>query len=301
MSAAAPVGILGARSPVGRALLLQLAESGRPARAYTRATPPPDAGPVAWRRLALPRPAERPAPLPHWICLAPVWTLEEWLPLLAASGAERVVALSSTSVLTKADSPDPAERDTVRRLLQGEAALRAWADAQGIGWTILRPTMIYGHGDKNIQVIARFIDRFGFFPLVTPGTGLRQPVHAEDVAAACLAALGADAAWGRTYTLGGAEVLTYREMVTRMFQAAHRRPRFAMVPPWAVAAMLRLVRRLPRYRHWSTAMAGRVNVDLAFDIGEAQADLAFAPRPFTPPGLAEQEGALQRGAQAGGA
>ncbi len=61
---------------------------------------------------------------------------------------------------------------------------------QGVEWVILRPTLIYGHGrDKNITEIARFIRRFGFFPLLGKANGLRQPIHVEDVAEACFAAL----------------------------------------------------------------------------------------------------------------
>jgi hypothetical protein len=37
---------------------------------------------------------------------------------------------------------------------------------------------------------------------------------------------------------------------------------------------------LPRYRHWSAAMAERMNRDLVFDHAEATHDLNFSPRPF---------------------
>ena len=51
-------------------------------------------------------------------------------------------------------------------------------------------TMIYdGVTDGNIAAIAAFIRRRGWFPVAGPARGLRQPVHAADVAAACLAAL----------------------------------------------------------------------------------------------------------------
>jgi hypothetical protein len=44
----------------------------------------------------------------------------------------------------------------------------------------------------------------------------------------------------------------------------------------AVAA----VRCLPRYRHWSAAMAERMNCNLVFDHSDAERDLDFTPRRF---------------------
>jgi hypothetical protein len=43
---------------------------------------------------------------------------------------------------------------------------------------------------------------------------------------------------------------------------------------------LLLLRMLPRYRHWSAAMAQRMNQDLVFEHTEAARDLGFAPRGF---------------------
>lgn len=94
-----------------------------------------------------------------------------------------------------------------------------------MGWVILRPTLIYGRGrDRNITVIARFIRRFGFFPVLGRATGLRQPVHAEDVALACHRALEAPAATNRAYNISGGETVTYREMVRRVFLALEGGP-----------------------------------------------------------------------------
>jgi nucleoside-diphosphate-sugar epimerase len=152
-----------------------------------------------------------------------------------------------------------------------------------VEWVILRPTLIYGRGrDKNVCEIARFIRRFGFFPLFGPAQGLRQPVHAEDLAAACLAAADAPAAANRAYNLSGGETLRYRDMVGRIFVALNRRPRLLPVPLGAFRTMLAAMRLLPRYRHWSAAMAERMNRDLVFDHAEAVRDLRFAPRPFHP-------------------
>ena len=123
-------------------------------------------------------------------------------------------------------------------------------------WVILRPTLIYGRGrDKNISEMARFIRRFGFFPIFGQAEGLRQPVHAEDVAGACVAALETSAATNRMYYLSGGETLSYREMTGRIFSVLGRHPRLLHVPLGLFRFAVACLRWLPRYRNWSVAMA----------------------------------------------
>jgi nucleoside-diphosphate-sugar epimerase len=207
--------------------------------------------------------------------------LPDYFALIEASGARRVVVLSSTSRFTKVGSGDLAEQATAAKLIDGEARLQAWAESRGIEWVILRPTLIYGIGrDKNISEIACFILRFGFFPVFGQAKGLRQPIHAEDVAGACLAALQGSDCRNQSYNISGGERLTYREMVARIFTALGRRPRVLTVPLWAFRLAVTMLRRLPRYRQWSSAMAERMNRDLVFDHTDAARDLGFTPRAF---------------------
>ena len=216
-----------------------------------------------------------------WICLAPVWVLPDYFELLMAYGARRVVALSSTSVFAKQSSADPQELATVQKLVQAEQQVRAWAQSHGVQWVILRPTLIYGGGqDKNISEIARFIRRFGFFPVFGNACGQRQPIHAADVASACLAALQSPGAVNHTYNISGGETLPYCAMVTRVFEALGRRPHLLRVPLWAFRLAVAVLRQVPRYRQWSATMAERMCRDQAFDHADAARDLGFKPRAF---------------------
>lgn len=219
----------------------------------------------------------------YWICLAPIWVLPDYFPMLVAHQAKRIVALSSTSIFTKRNSSDPDEQNTADKLRNGEQRLIAWAEANRIEWVILRPTLIYGlRQDRNICEIARFISRFGFFPLFGAAQGLRQPVHVEDVAIACAAALQSQRATNHAYNLSGAEQLSYREMVGRIFRAMGKPERFVNIPLFVFRSAVACLRMLPRFRHWSAAMAERMNADMVFDHADADRDLVFFPRPFQP-------------------
>jgi nucleoside-diphosphate-sugar epimerase len=219
--------------------------------------------------------------LSDWISVAPIWVLADCLEYLDPSKIRRLVALSSTSRFTKEDSSDPGEQALARRFAESEELLKVWAEARGVEWVILRPTLIYGLGrDKNIAEIVRFIRRVGFFPMFGRAGGLRQPIHAKDVAGACVAALQAPEAANRAYNISGGEILPYRDMVGRVFAALGRRPLLVPVPLAAFRIAVALLRYLPQYRQWSSAMVERMNRDLVFDHGEAARDLAFKPRPF---------------------
>lgn len=276
----AAVGILGASSFVGLSVLEKLKSTSLVAVPFTRQEIIGTQNDVLWRQLT----ATELMPvsvIPLWICLAPIAVLPDYFKMLEAHGARRVVAMSSTSRFTKVSSPDVLEQALVRNLAQAEERVQEWASHCGIEWIILRPTLIYGCGqDRNITEITRFIQRFGFFPVLGKACGLRQPIHVQDVAGACLTALQSITATNRCYNISGAETLSYREMVTRVFAVLNRKPRFVSIPLWMFSAAVFTLRLVPRYRKWSSAMAQRMNSDMVFDHSEVHRDFEFKPRSF---------------------
>jgi nucleoside-diphosphate-sugar epimerase len=113
--------------------------------------------------------------------------------------------------------------------------------------------------------------------------GLRMPVHADDLASACLAAIEHPATYGQAYDLSGGETLSYLAMAERIFEAEGIKPRFVRIPLAVFENMLRIARLLPRYRYLTGEMAQRMNQDLCFAHEAASRDFGFAPRRFEPP------------------
>ncbi|MGH6881471.1 MAG: NAD-dependent epimerase/dehydratase family protein [Hypericibacter sp.] len=259
-----PLLLLGGTDPVGR-FVMERASRQRSVTVIGRSKPQRDD--VLWHRadLALGAVAFPDGRARHAIATLPVWLLAEHMPALARIGVGRLIAFSSTSIEAKRESRGARAKAVVDALSGGEAAVMEAAAASNIGVTILRPTLIYGTGeDANVSAAARFILRFGFFPLAWNAKGLRQPVHAGDLAGAALAALESPASIGKIYALPGGETLPYRAMIERIFEALGRRPRFIRVP--GLAAISDLARGMAR--------------DQAFDVGPAVRDLGYAPRRF---------------------
>lgn len=262
------VGVLGATSFVGRALVPRLKQQG-------------------WQVVPLSRSASPAVPddtaIPFWIALCPIWAVPEHFARLEAHGPKRLVALSSTSRFTKHASADAAEREVARKLASAEEVVQDWGAAHGISTVILRPTLIYdGLHDKNITLIASFIRRRGWFPVLGAASGLRQPVHVDDVAAACAAALTAGALQV-AYDLSGAETLSYRDLVGRVASSVGGNPRVVALPRWVFRVAVPVLRLLPAFRGISLGMFDRMNDDLVFDHSAARQDLGFEPRAFRMP------------------
>lgn len=211
----------------------------------------------------------------------PIWLLDRNLQRWQQAGLSRLVAFSSSSGETKAESPSIRERQLAETLLTSERRCREFCEQYGIALTIFCPTMIYGYGrDQNVSRIANWIRRYRFFPIAGQGTGRRQPVHVDDLVAACLSAIDRDATYGRKYFLSGGETLSYREMIERIFAGVGLRARIARVPVILYRNVLELLLRLRIAKDLDPAMADRMEQDLCFDHSEAATDFGYNPGPF---------------------
>ncbi len=277
--------LTGATGQIGDFLLPLLEEAGHRVNAISRKSRAPTQT-LTWIQADLEEPGSLARAAGHCdvlIHMAPIWTLPPQLPGLSETGIERILAFGSTSRFGKRASTNPHERAVVDKLIRAEEDLIGQCERQGVSWTLFRPTLIYGAGrDQNVNSIRRFVERWGFFPITGKGSGLRQPVHAADLAGACLPALAVDASRNKAYNLSGGETLSYRAMVERIFQAAGRRSRIPSLPLPPLRLALRAAARLPGYGYIQPEMADRMNRDLVYEHREASADFGYAPRPFSP-------------------
>lgn len=275
--------VLGGASAIGRFLLPMLAPAGFDVVALTRDSARTGA---PWRHWSGNGLGEALAPDEHLdvaLHLAPLTILPALVPDLARHGVRRLIAFGTTSRHYKTTSGDARERDFIRGFADAETAVATACASHGIAWTLFRPTLVYGAGtDANVALVARVVRRLGFFPLLGGGRGLRQPVHAADLARACLQALDRPATHGRAYDLSGGSTLTYRAMVEAICVATGRTPRTIDVPLPVFRFAIRVARLLPAFRKISPEAALRQGVDLCFDHAAATRDFGYAPRAFTP-------------------
>ncbi len=278
--------VFGGSGQIGRAVLACLPADRWRVTAVSRREPVQgdgnrSDGGVRWLQGEL----DAPPGLPEWVdavfSCGPLDGFARWY---AGAGLEaaRVVAFGSTSVATKWDSTDPAERDLAGRLAQAEQRIFANAAARGEAATVLRPTLVYGSGrDASLTRIATLARRWSRFPLPRGAHGMRQPVHVNDLAAAALGCLDRPATYGRAYDLPGGETLAYRDMVARVLAALQPPAGLVELPVPLFNLVLGVARMTGRAEGLGAAVA-RMRTDLVFDDAPAQRDFNYRPRHFQP-------------------
>lgn len=265
--------VLGASSQIGHCLLPELVHAGATVLALSRRPQPPSAG-TQWLRGAMPQPPVDAQACTSVCSFAPMDALAAWIESGAAPALDRVIATSSMSADSKRTSPVAAERALSQRLRDGEAALADACARRGIAWTVFRPTLIYGVArDRSLTPLARRALRWRVFGLPA-GMGLRQPVHAADIAQAVLRALDANVS-GQVIPIGGGERLPAREMFERVRASLP----VATCPLRIPAPLLRVgARLLPPLR----GPLSRLTQDLIADNAQLERLLDVHPRGFRP-------------------
>jgi NADH dehydrogenase len=169
----------------------------------------------------------------------------------AAAGVRHYVQVSAIGA--DAASPVP----YVRSKAQGEAAVLAAIPTA----TILRPSLVIGPEDQFLNRFAAMARLSPVLPVIAGNTRF-QPVFVMDVAAAVVAALNSPAAAGRTYELGGADVLSFRAILAIINAETRQQRRLVEVPDLIAALMAKLGDVLPFMPMTSDqlAMLGKDNV-----------------------------------------
>ena len=203
-------------------------------------------------------------------------------------GARRVVHCSTVGVHGDVEHP-PANEDAPLKpgdvyqvtKLEGEQRARSAASRLGMDVTIVRPSGIYGAGDRRLLKLFRGVARRRW---VTLGSGeiYYHLTHIDDLVEGFRLCGEHPAAANRTYILAGGEVTTLNELVRLTAEAAGVRPprlHLPVWPAWTIGALCEAVCapfgiEPPLYRR-------RVDFftkSRSFDISRARTEIGYAPR-----------------------
>jgi uncharacterized protein YbjT (DUF2867 family) len=147
-----------------------------------------------------------------------------------AEGAARIARIASETgvahlVQISAIGADAASDSLYARTkAEGEAGVLAAFPAA----VILRPSVIFGQEDQFFNRFAGMARLGPILPVVGAGTRF-QPVYVDDVAQAAVLGATGQAAPG-IYELGGPDVETFRELMTRMLAVIQRRKLVLNIP-----------------------------------------------------------------------
>jgi len=206
----------------------------------------------------------------------------------AAAGARRVVHCSTVGVHGDIERPPASESAPLRpgdvyqvTKLEGERLAQAAASETEIELTIVRPSGIYGPGDRRLLKLFRGVARRRFV-ILGDGEIFYHLTHVDDLVEGFRLAGSVPGAAGRAYILAGGEVTTLNELVQIIAEVARVPPPRMHLPVWPFWTAGAICEALcapfglepPIYRR-------RVDFftkSRAFDITRARAELGFAPR-----------------------
>jgi NADH dehydrogenase len=184
----------------------------------------------------------------------------------AAAGVAALVHLSAIGADANGDTA------YARSKGEGEAAVRQHFPHA----TILRPSLVFGREDQFVNRFARMIQKLPVVPVVAPKTHF-QPVYVADVAAAAVAALeDPERFGGRTFELGGPDVLSMAELIQQIASLLDRKIR-TMELGTGTAGLLAALPGTPITRD-QLRMLGRDNLVSAG--AEGLVELGITPTPF---------------------
>jgi nucleoside-diphosphate-sugar epimerase len=215
----------------------------------------------------------------------------------AAAGARRVVHCSTVGVHGDVEHP-PANEDAPLKpgdvyqetKLEGERLAQDAGRRTGMPVTIVRPSGIYGPGDRRLLKLFRGVARRRF-PMLGSGKIYYHLTYIDDLVEGFRLCGEHPAAANRTYILAGGEVTTLNELVDLVASAAKVNPPRVHLPVWPVwiaGAACELIcapfgLEPPLYRR-------RVDFytkSRAFDIARARQEIGFAPRVGLEEGIAK--------------
>jgi NADH dehydrogenase len=153
----------------------------------------------------------------------------------AAAGVPALVHISAIGADPDSDSAYGASKG------EGERSVRA-AFPRAV---IVRPSIAFGQEDHFVNRFARMAQLLPFLPVIRPSWRL-QPVHVADLGKAiALAALEPVRHAGKTYELGGPQILTMQELNAWICETTGRNRPLVPIPDSLGKAMARLTGWLP--------------------------------------------------------
>lgn len=150
--------------------------------------------------------------------------------------------------------------------------------ASGLEWTVLRPSVLYGHGAGFFKPIVWTLRWMPVYPLPAGGRTRFQPLAVTDLAR-CVVRCLEGAAARETVDLGGPDVMTFEEIVRACSEAVWKRRRMLKVPLWTARpfAAIQGLRREPLVTNRQLDM---VVLDNVCEADSVERRFGFAPERF---------------------
>lgn len=116
--------------------------------------------------------------------------------------------------------------------------------SSGLNYTIFRPSMLFGPGDKNFNVLADLIRKAPLIPVIGDGNYKWQPVSVRNVAEIFVLSLDNPRAERKTYEVRGPDVFTFDQILDILMEILGLRKPRIHIPVGVVKPVVHLFDRI---------------------------------------------------------
>tara|TARA_B110000116_G_C16718180_1_gene527867 strand:- start:136 stop:972 length:837 start_codon:yes stop_codon:yes gene_type:complete len=148
----------------------------------------------------------------------------------------------------------------------------------GMHFTIFRPSMLFGEGDEFLNPLAGIIRLFPIVPVIGSGKNRLHPLAADDLARCIAITLGREDLKGRTIDLGGAERLSYNELVTEVAKAMGKRRLRFHLPVWLMRSVAAVSQGIMPRQPITTDQIKMLGIRSVAEMGEVERVFGFTPQ-----------------------
>jgi nucleoside-diphosphate-sugar epimerase len=207
----------------------------------------------------------------------------------AQAGIRRVIHMSSVSVYGRVPDTAITEDQPFKKIgdpygdtkIEAEYLVRQIAKENGMDYTILRPTAVYGKGDKKfLPTLIQNLES-GKFKMMGDGKHSVDLVNVIDVAEAVSLVLEKEISIGQTYHIANQENPTWNEFLQAVAEELNLSYHSRHIPFWLayrVAGLMEAIARItgkpPRLSRYAVRLVGR---QYHYVIDKAIDELGFAP------------------------
>lgn len=172
------------------------------------------------------------------------------------SGVKRIVYISSAIVTSKVLG------------IYGQSKLDAekLVKKSGLDFIILRPSVLYGPGDKrNIGKLIDSVKRSSFIPVIGSGNYKLQPIYVDDVARIILASADSKVR-NQTFFVAGNQPISFVDLLRKISKICHKNVKLVKIPLFLTTLLVWFYVKLVKNPKILLEQIKRIKEDKVYDI-----------------------------------
>ncbi|MEA3378236.1 MAG: NAD(P)-dependent oxidoreductase [Nanoarchaeota archaeon] len=163
--------------------------------------------------------------------------------------------------------------------LFGERLVKGICSKHKMNYIILRPSKLYGPGDKSLLPILKIVNK-GLSFTIGKGNGITMPVYIDDAADAFVLALNSKKK-NQEYIITGLEFITKRKFISIMAHSLGKKPRKIKIPVFPIMALAHIGQNLAILLKKNFPLVQKMQFFLAsrrYSIEKARKHLKYNPQ-----------------------